>query len=230
MKNNLLILILITIVFTGCSEPEIDMKAKPKIQIAKTIKVATRKKGALYSNRGSSLFSDKKDLQIGDIIQIIVQETLTNNSKGTRSLSKTNDSALGGGILASANGGTLTTGANKFNTNVGLNFKTNTANSFSGSASSVVNEKFTTKLSVIIEETYQNGNYFVKGSKEMLIDGQKQVMNISGIIRPYDITPENTIYSDQLANLKISYEKEGEENNENHKSWGTKTIETIWPF
>ena len=203
MKNNLYILMIGIFIFMGCSDPKIDMKSKPQMQIPKKTKVVTRKKGALYPNQGSSLFSDKKDLQIGDILQVIVQETLTNNSKGTRSLSKTNDTSLGGGILASANGKALTTGATKFNTNLGIGFKTNSANSFSGSASSVVNEKFTTKLSVIIEETYQNGNYFVKGSKEMLIDGQKQVMNISGIIRPYDITPENTIYSDQLANLKI---------------------------
>ena len=50
------------------------------------------------------------------------------------------------------------------------------------------------------------------------------------MIRPYDITPENTIYSHQLANLKIKYVKDGEENDGNHKSWGTKVLETVWPF
>jgi len=50
------------------------------------------------------------------------------------------------------------------------------------------------------------------------------------VIRPYDITPENTIYSHQLANLKIKYVKDGEENDGNHKSWGTKVLETVRPF
>ena len=53
---------------------------------------------------------------------------------------------------------------------------------------------------------------------------------ISGVIRPYDITPENTVVSSQIANLKILYKKNGEEVDTLEKSWGTKIIETIWPF
>jgi flagellar L-ring protein precursor FlgH len=119
---------------------------------------------------------------------------------------------------------------NTANSVFGVGFNSGTKNNFSGSTSSKVDEKFSTTISVIIEETYQNGNYYVKGSKELLIDGQKQYMAISGMIRPYDITPENTIYSHQLANLKIKYSKAGDENDANHKSWGTRFFETIWPF
>ena len=52
---------------------------------------------------------------------------------------------------------------------------------------------FETTISAIIEETYQNGNYYIKGRKEMLIEGQKQNIVVSGVIRPYDITSNNSI-------------------------------------
>ena len=70
----------------------------------------------------------------------------------------------------------------------------------------------------------------VLDSKEMLINGQKQNIKISGVIRPYDISPDNTVNSNQLANLKILYIKDGEENDALEKPWGTKIIESIWPF
>ena len=41
----------------------------------------------------------------------------------------------------------------------------------------------------------------------MLINGEKQNIKISGVIRPYDITPENTVNSSQLANLKFYMQK-----------------------
>lgn len=234
MKNNFLIISLLSVIFIGCSEPTINIDTKPKVQVPKEPIIVQRRKGALYSPQGTSLFADKKDLQIGDILQVVVQETLKNDSKGSRSTSKDTGTSLGGGIFAPVTTGASSSGvASKLvnlNSSIGIGFKATTANTFDGAATSKVDEKFTTTISVIIEQTYQNGNYFVKGSKEMLIDGQKQSMYISGIIRPYDITPENTVYSHQLANLKIKYFKNGEEDDVNHKSWGTKVIETIWPF
>ena len=64
----------------------------------------------------------------------------------------------------------------------------------------------------------------------MLINGEKQTIKISGVIRPYDISPENTVYSYQLANLKILYDKDGEDVNSLKKGWGTILIESISPF
>jgi flagellar L-ring protein precursor FlgH len=236
MQFKTLYLISLIFLFVGCSKSttSINMDATPNIQIPKKAVAVHRKKGALYSRQGASLFADKKDLQIGDILQVIVQEALKNDSKGSRAIKKNSATSLGGGLMTPITGvslgGRSQRATNKVNETFGVGFKANTANSFAGSASSKVDEKFTTTISVIIEQTYQNGNYFVKGSKEMLIDGQKQSMSISGVIRPYDKTPENTVYSHQLANLKIKYVKGGEENDSNHKAWGTELIETIWPF
>jgi flagellar L-ring protein precursor FlgH len=191
-------------------------------------------KGTLYSRQGASLFADKKDLQIGDILQVNVNETLTNDSKNTRSLSKKNDSSLGGGVISPLDGVTNTQGTknrvNRINNAIGLGFKSSTANTFSGSATSKFDEEFTTVISVVITQVYQNGNYFIKGSKEMLINNEKQAIAISGVIRPYDISPDNTISSAQIANLKILFEKDGDEVDAIEKSWGTRLIEKIWPF
>ena len=214
MRNS--ILILISFVFIGCSatsNPELEFD-KPEVQIPKKLPEAKKNKGSLYSMQGTSLFADKKDLQVGDIIQIVINEDLSSKSNNKRELSSKRDNNLGGGIFAATGTNALSGGigsaADKLNSSLGVNFGTNS--------------------SAIIEETYQNGNYYIKGKKEMLIEGQKQEIIISGVIRPYDISSDNSINSSQIANLKLLYDKNGTESEILETPWGLKFLRSICPF
>lgn len=231
MNLKILVIALIGLIFIGCGTPQkINVDKKPVFQVPKKVVPAVKRKGALYSRRGASLFADKKDLQVGDIIQVLIEETLTNDSTGSKETTKANSSALGGGVIGPSSSSALNSRINDVNSVLNVGFSTTNNNSFKGSVKSSTDEEFTTTISAIIEQTYQNGNYFINGSKEMLINGEKQTIKISGVIRPYDISPENTVYSYQLANLKILYDKDGEDSNSLEKSWGTKVIEAISPF
>ena len=235
MKKNSIFIILIIAFFYGCStsEPELEFE-KPEIQIPKKLPEARKNKGSLYSMQGTSLFADKKDLQVGDIIQIVISEDLTSKSNNKRELTSDRDNSLGGGVLAATGtntlGGTAQSVANKLNSNLGVDFGTNSSSSDKGSVKTQVDETFETTISAIIEETYQNGNYYIKGKKEMLIEGQKQNIIISGVIRPYDITSDNSINSSQIANLKLLYNKDGTESDILDTPWGLNFVRKIWPF
>ena len=104
-----------------------------------------------------------------------MQGSFKNDSKDSRAIKKNTATSLGGGLMTSLTGVTLNNKSqkitDKINQTFGVGFKSTTANSFAGSINSEVDEKFSTTISVIIEQTYQNGNYFARGSKEMLIDG-----------------------------------------------------------
>lgn len=223
------------LLFTACVTPEQKIVfEKPKVQIPKKDPLLKRNKGSLYSMQGASLFADKKDLQVGDIIQIIIQEDVQSNSKNKRELTSKRNNSLGGGLLAGTGTNTLrgltSKAADELNGTIGVDFNTRSSTSDKGEVKSSFDETFTTNISAIIEETYQNGNYYIKGSKEILIDGQKQTIIISGVIRPYDITSDNSINSSQIANLKIMYDKEGQEANIMETPWGLKLFRAIWPF
>ncbi|MEA3289645.1 MAG: flagellar basal body L-ring protein FlgH, partial [Campylobacterota bacterium] len=205
MNLNIISIITVLFVFAGCTtnKQEISINKKPKYQVPKKPIIVNKKKGSLYSRRGASLFADKKDLQVGDIIQVYIEESLNNESSDSRKTAKNNNLSLGGGILSNSKNPAVSSGV------MGVDFGVKSGTNFTGNASQSSEEEFTTTISAIIQETYQNGNYFIKGSKQMLINGQKQNIQISGVIRPYDISPENTVYSYQLANLKVLYEKDG---------------------
>ena len=232
MRNSNFILILLPFIFLGCavtSEPELDFN-KPDVQIPKKPPEPIKNKGSLYSQRGTSLFADKKDLQVGDIIQIVISEDLTSKSTNNRELSSTRDNSLGGGLLASTGTNGLISVANKVNSTLGVGFSTNSDSSDKGSVKTSLDETFETTVSAIIEETYENGNYYIKGRKEMLVEGQKQEIIVSGVIRPYDITSDNSINSSQIADLKLLYDKDGTESEILETPWGLKLIRKIWPF
>ncbi|WP_151951589.1 flagellar basal body L-ring protein FlgH [Aliarcobacter butzleri] len=226
---------LTSLLFLGCTsqEPEINFE-KPEIQIPKKPPEAKKNKGSLYSMQGTSLFADKKDLQIGDIIQIVINEDLTAKSDNKRELTNDRNNSLGGGLLTPMGtntlGGAVGNITNKVNENLGVNFGTESSTSDKGKVKTQYNETFETTISAIIEETYQNGNYYIRGEKEMLIEGQKQKIIISGVIRPYDITSDNSINSSQIANLKLLYNKDGTESDILDTPWGLNFMRKIWPF
>ena len=222
---------------TSCSSkvavPTIKFNQKAKFQVPKQTQqiVRTRRKGSLFTTSGSSLFADKKDLRVGDIIQVEISEAIDSKTKNSRKLSKnTNVGFQGPEITSNESGGLIGSAksfANKFLT---FGIKGGSKNSFDGKAESKVSEEFTTIISAVIEQTFQNGNYYIKGTKEMLIDGQKQLIVVSGVIRPYDITPDNRIKSSQIANLKLLYKKSGDEGDAVTKPWGSRIIDKVWPF
>ncbi|WP_198304562.1 flagellar basal body L-ring protein FlgH [Arcobacter vandammei] len=235
MKNSIL-LALLAFIFTACSslsKPTLEFE-KPEIQTPKQQPEPRKNKGSLYSVQGTSLFADKKDLQMGDIIQIIINEDLTSKTDSKRELTSNRDNNLGGGAFASIGGdelgGIVGSTTKTLNKNLGVSFNTQSSTSDKGKVKTQVSEKFQTTISAIIEETYQNGNYFIKGKKEVLLDAQKQTIIISGIIRPYDITSDNAINSSQMADLKILYEKDGAEADILDTPWGTRLLRKIWPF
>ncbi|MFV7789547.1 flagellar basal body L-ring protein FlgH [Aliarcobacter lanthieri] len=236
MIKQILILTSLTLLFTACgamSEPEINF-SKPEQQVPREAPVVKKNKGSLYSVQGTSLFADKKDLQIGDIIQIEINEGLTQKSDNKRELTSDRKNEFGGGMFASMGGNSLSgpvgSATDKFNSNLGVNFNTKSSDSDKGKVKTEVKENFDTKISAVIEETYQNGNYFIKGNKEVILDGQKQEIIITGVIRPYDISSDNSINSSQIANLKLLYKKDGVESDILQVPWGTRILRAIWPF
>jgi len=234
MKKNSIFLLVLSLVYTACgsvTQPEINF-TKPEQQVPKKAPEVKRNKGSLYSVQGTSLFADKKDLQIGDIIQIVISEELIQKSDNKRELTSNRSNEFGGmfGARVGNTSGLANDVSEKVDKNLGMSFGTESSDSDKGKVKTEVKEHFDTKISAVIEETYQNGNYFIKGNKEVIIDGQKQEIIITGVIRPYDIGSDNSINSSQVANLKLLYKKDGVEADIMQVPWGTRILRAIWPF
>lgn len=230
--RNIYLLILLALSFTACSEttvePEIDFK--PPVYVEQMPPREEEKQftsaGSIFGQGDNPLFADHKAMHVNDIVTITISETSSSSNQANKALSESDVSTLGGLGVTTKDSFIPNKYKNILNTSVGVN--SNSA--FNGQGSYSKNATFTTTISARIIKVLANGNYFVSGKREILIDGQKQSIQVSGVIRPYDIGQDNQINSRQISDAKISYKSEGDIERSVKRGWMSNIIHALWPF
>jgi len=220
----------------GCSvhpaDPRISMKAPNYVDEipSRVNENMASNPGSIFGKGDNPLFADLKAMHINDVVTVTITEKTAQTSSGKKALSKDSSDSLGAGITTAAGGGVMGSVSNQINKLGSIGFTTGSNNSFTGTGSNTRNESFSTTISARIIKILNNGNYFIEGSRELLINGEKQIIQVSGVIRPYDIDQYNNIDSKYIADAKILYKTEGDIDQTTTKPWGSKFMETIWPF
>jgi flagellar L-ring protein precursor FlgH len=70
----------------------------------------------------------------------------------------------------------------------------------------------------------------VRGEKQLALTEGAEIIQVSGIIRPEDISANNTVKSMRLANAQIAYRGTGDMANAAKAGWGTNALMKFWPF
>jgi flagellar L-ring protein precursor FlgH len=170
-------------------------------------------------------------MHVNDIVTVIISETAKSSNSGSKQLSESDNTSLGGGVFSTAaTNGFVNKQINTLNGYTDIGFKANSTSSFKGQGSATKDATFTTTISARIVKVLKNGNYFISGKREILIDDQKQIIQLSGVIRPYDIDQYNNINSTQISDAKILYKTQGDMDRATKQGWGTKIVQSIWPF
>jgi len=233
------ILVLTTLMsFSACTanltDPEINFEPPVYVEQmpAKEERQDFTSTGSIFGQGENPLFSDHKAMHVNDIVTVVISETAKSSNTGSKQLSNVDSSKMGGGLfsnIGAANSGIQAQmgGLNGY-TNIGL--QTDSTRNFKGSGTAIKDASFTTTVSARVVKVLKNGNYFISGSREILIDDQKQIVQISGVIRPYDIDQNNRINSSQMSDAKILYKTEGDVERATKQGWGTRIIQSIWPF
>ncbi|ASQ45584.1 flagellar basal body L-ring protein FlgH [Legionella clemsonensis] len=105
-----------------------------------------------------------------------------------------------------------------------MDFDLDAKRKFEGEGQSVQNNKLAGSISVTVAKVLSNGNMVVQGEKWIHINQGSEFVRLSGIIRPQDIRPDNTITSDRIANARIAYGGTGQINNTNAQGWFSRFI------
>jgi len=241
MKKELLTtltLIFAILTLSGCTagltEPEIDFEPPKYVEQipAREDKQDFVSTGSIFGQGENPLFSDHKAMNVNDIVTVIISEVASSSSVGAKQLSENDTMNLGGGAFTTTGNanGTVKSGLNGLNGLSDVGFNSTSSSSYKGKGSATKDARFTTTVSARVVKILQNGNYFISGKREILVDDQKQIIQISGVIRPYDIDQNNNINSAQMSDAKILYKTEGDVDRANKQGWGTKAIQAIWPF
>jgi len=114
----------------------------------------------------------------------------------------------------------------------GVNFGTGTeySNEFDSKADNKNKRAYVDNVTVVVIDIMPNGNLIVHGTCTRNISDDIQEIEISGIVRPSDITYSNTVDSKRIANFNIVTTYKGVAAAYNKPGWLGRILDVIWPF
>lgn len=222
---SLLTLLCASITLSGCfsnKKPEPDDPAYAPT-VAASMPIPQRTEGSLYQDAyGLNLFDDRKAHFVGDVITVTLSErTVSRKSSGVATGKKSTVDFNAGpllGVNPTIKGRELTTTLEQDRT-------------FDGSADADQSNSLQGNITVTVAEILPNGNLMVRGEKWITLNRGDEFIRISGMIRPDDIAPDNTILSTRLANAKISYSGTGELASSSSMGWLSRFFNSgLWPL
>lgn len=196
-----LLLVATAIVATGCASVEVFEESYDPPWPADPV-YAPPTSGSIYNN-GSDvrLFEDRKANRVGDILTVRLKEQ-TNASKNSQtSTAKTTEVSLANptvfGRPLTHNGTPLFDGSLSGDS------------AFDGAGSSSQSNSLLGDITVTVVQRMPNGNLRIRGEKWVTLNQGREFIRLSGIIRPDDIEPDNSLESYRIADAQITYSSKG---------------------
>ncbi len=153
------------------------------------------------SGRSTSLYQDRKPTRanrVGDILTIMIVESTSASNRSNIETNKENEINVG-----SEKG----TGPLRFIPGFGL--VSNAKSEFTGQGSTSRQQQINARVSVTVVGVKANGDLIVEGSRMIEINGEREVVHLSGAVNPLVIPANNTIESHRLADLQVTYKGKG---------------------
>ena len=182
-----------------------------------------------------NLFQDLRAYKVGDLITVHIVET--SNASKTSNTQTSRSSSIDAGIdnvLGWEGRAQNLTSFGKGDVHDAYNnasmFKGSLENSFNGAGSTSRDESMTASITAQVFEVKPSGNLFIKGTRQVKVNNETQYIILSGLIRPVDISPGNTVLSSYIGDAKIEYTGRGAVSDKQRPGWLTRAVDFIWPF
>ncbi len=156
------------------------------------------------------LTHDLRASRVDDVITVIVAESASATSTGntqTSRKSSANSSITGLPGIKSAAATTALSSLAKMSGDTELN----------GSGSTGRTTKLTTNLTARVARVLPNGFLVIEGSKNVQINSEWQTVTVRGVVRPADLTFDNTVPSQRIAQMEVKLDGKGVINDAIHR-------------
>ncbi|WP_181646801.1 flagellar basal body L-ring protein FlgH [Helicobacter sp. 16-1353] len=190
------------------------------------------KLGSLFGQGERPMFADRRAMRVNDILLVQVSESSTAAFTTQKTYNGTQGGNLNAPILNyNGNDEGISQSVQEFQSGSAFDMTLSNSNSnFNGGGTQHRNENVELEITARVIKVLNNGNYYIEGTRQIMVDGEKKIILLSGVIRPYDITSNNTIESKFISELKLNYTSEGDISNKRHKKWGSAELEQAWPY
>lgn len=211
---------------SGCemfNPPQVgtDTRYSPTYPVTPSPQESRYVAGGIYNQETVlPLFETPRARHPGDILTIILVEK-TNAEKKTKTQQQKNDKI-------NAKNTAFFGRPIKLGSGYSMDFDLSNKRDFNGQGESKQSNQLNGSISVTVSNVLPNGNMLIQGEKWIRINQGNEYVRLSGIVRPQDIRPDNTLLSDRIANANIAYGGTGQINNANVQGWFSKIVWGPW--
>lgn len=176
------------------------------------------KKYSTWNAKAAGLFTARRAMKPGDIltVNIRVDDSADFDNRSDRQRSSSKSLGLAGSTSGGFSGS--------------LDGSLNSGTSFDGSGGTRRAETLDVSIAAVVYEILQNGNLVIRGSQEIVVNAEKRVLTVQGIVRPSDILPDSTIPYEKIAEARISYGGAGRITEVQQPPYGQQALDMLLPL
>ncbi|MEI2261804.1 flagellar basal body L-ring protein FlgH [Stenotrophomonas indicatrix] len=168
--------------------------------------------GAIYAAGPTlQLYSDRRARDVGDLLTITLLENTTAQTSANTATNKESNLSLG---TPSILGAPVTLGGKDI-----LSATAKGARDFTGKGNSAQSNRLQGNVTVTVVQRLPNGNLVVQGQKNLRLNQGDELVQVQGIVRPGDISADNTVPSSRVAEARIVYGGRGPVAQSNAMGW-----------
>lgn len=187
-----------------------------------------RAPNSLWRHGARAFFKDQRAARVGDLLTVVItiDDKAKINNTTTRSRTNNEDTSAGAflGYEASLSRVLPET------INAGNLVDLDSTSSSQGKGTIDRDEEVNLKIAASITQTLPNGNLVLVGRQEVRINFEVRQLQVAGVIRPEDITAENTISYEKIAEARISYGGKGHISEVQQPRYGQQILDILLPF
>ncbi len=186
-------------------------------------------RASLWNSGPTSLFGDRRAQNRGDIMTVLIaindEARIQNSTARSRSGSENLGVPNFLGLPQILDREVLPEGAASANL-----ADLSSSSSSSGDGSVQRTEEITLRIAATVVDTLPNGHLVVQGNQEVRVNFELRDLQVTGIVRPEDISRQNTITYDKIAGARISYGGRGQITDVQQPRYGQQIADIVLPF
>lgn len=101
---------------------------------------------------------------------------------------------------------------------------------FKGSGSAAQDNLLSGEISVTVQAVEANGVLRVAGEKRLTLNRGEEQVQLSGLVRPQDIGPDNSVVSTRVADARIRYAGTGQVADQSRQGWLARFFGKVMPL
>ncbi|MFZ4762742.1 MAG: flagellar basal body L-ring protein FlgH [Alphaproteobacteria bacterium] len=187
-----------------------------------------RQQNSLWQSGARSFFKDQRATRVGDVLTVTIEinDNATINNQTERG--RTNAESTGVPNVL----GFETKLANILPNAVDASklLDTSSDSKSKGTGKITRNESIKLQVAALISQVLPNGNLLIQGRQEVRVNFEVRELLVTGVVRPEDISPDNTISYEKIAEARISYGGRGQISDVQQPRYGQQLMDIILPF